>query len=99
MEKRQAAIHQAKKEKSPRNSKGVKTVRRPPRAMDSWATDARAPVWAAGAVAAPVKESIWWVQGSSSEGWSNQEWPPGRRDTQETQGFVSLKDTAGVHFI
>lgn len=44
MEKRQAAIHQVKKEKSPRKSKGLKTVRRPPRATESWATDARAPV-------------------------------------------------------
>lgn len=44
MEKRQAAIHQVKKEKRPRKSKGLKTVRRPPRATESWATDARAPV-------------------------------------------------------
>lgn len=76
MEKRQAAIHQAKKEKSPRKSRGLKTVRRPPRATDNWATDARAPVSVTDAGvggttgAAPVKEFkfISWVQGRSSVG-------------------------------
>lgn len=76
MEKRQAAIHQAKKEKRPRKSKGLKTVCRPPRATDSWATDAWAPVSVteagvgAAIGAAPNKESefISWVQGRSSTG-------------------------------
>lgn len=73
MEKRQAAIHQAKKEKRPRKSKGLKTVRRPPRATESWATDARGSATEAGlgpAAAAPSKESefISWVQGESSTG-------------------------------
>lgn len=76
MEKRQAAIHQAKKEKRPRKSRGLKTVRRPPRATESWATDAWGPVTEAGLGlglgpgAAPSKESefVSWVQGESSTG-------------------------------
>lgn len=76
MEKRQAAIHQVKKEKRPRKSRGLKTVRRPPRAIDSWATDARAPVSITGAgVGAAIgtasiaeSEFISWVQGRSSSG-------------------------------
>lgn len=74
MEKRQAAIHQVKKEKRPRKSKGLKTVRRPPRAIESWTTDARAPVSSTdagceGAIgSAPNTESefISWVHGRSS---------------------------------
>lgn len=80
MEKRQAAIHHARKEKRPRKSKGLKTVRRPPRATESWATDARGSVTEAGLGpgAAPSKESefISWVQGESSTGWTHQECPP-----------------------
>lgn len=74
MEKRQAAIHHVKKEKRPRKSKGLKTVRRPPRATDSWATDARGSVTGAGLGPGPgpgpSKESEFnsWVQGDSSTG-------------------------------
>lgn len=75
MEKRQAAIHQVKKEKRPRKSKGLKTVCRPPRATESWATDARAPVstteTGGGVIgSAPIAESefISWMQGRSSSG-------------------------------
>ncbi|TNN53024.1 hypothetical protein EYF80_036775 [Liparis tanakae] len=58
VEKRQAAIHQVKKEKRPRKSKGLKTVRRPPRATDSWATDARAPVSTGGGAAVGAAASV-----------------------------------------
>lgn len=92
MEKRQAAIHQVKKEKSPRKSMGLKTVRRPPRAIDSWTTDARAPVSTteagvgAATGAAPITESefISWVQGRSSSGETHQECPPEERQVNKT---------------
>lgn len=77
MEKRQAAIHHVKNEKRPRKSNGLKTVLSPPRATESWATDARAPVSNTEAPAGPAvgvaavtagPESISGVQGRSSSG-------------------------------
>lgn len=83
MEKRQAAIHQVKKERRPRKSRGVNTVRRPPRATDRWASTS-GPGATVGAATMAGSESS--GQGKSSSGYTPQECPP---ITQRVRGYVS----------
>lgn len=90
VEKRQAAIHQVRKERRPRKSKGVNTVRRPPRATDNWTTDAWATTASPGAAVATAttagSELISIGQGRSSSEYTPQECPP---TTQRVGCYIS----------